>query len=701
MSRDRRYRDARRRLLVDMHIPDWDDAFLADYDPRRLVEEVAATGADGAMLYFQSHVGLCYYPTQFGQRHRAMGARDWAEEALAAFAERDIPVCAYYSVNFNNRAWLDHPEWRLMPAAPAAIGLLPRERYGIVCLNNPEYRDFIDAQIAEIATYAVDAFFFDMVWWNGVCTCPSCRQRYSAETGQPIPEVVDWTTPDWTEFQRTREQWLAEFAIALRGKVQQEKPGTDVYHNFALGLSNWTRGVSFDSVAGHDFLGGDFYGGRAEQLLITRLMLNLTPNRPAEFMTTAAVNLTEHTGLRPQGQIETKALAAVVADAAFLAIVAIDPDGTIDAEAMDRVRGAFDANAALDGLITGRPIEEVALYCGDASKTNVWEPARSLHEAPVSSLPNYPHFTALAGAARALQEAHIPFGVISRANLAETQRWPMIVLPNVERLSDDEVDALRAYVVGGGLLYASRGTSLWDADNGKRPDFALADVFGCHFDGVEQARLIYATAGALQLPPRPLAHWLDAAGMRGCVKLTAVDAAPLVELTLAFGHPHKGAVEDEHWASIHSSPPWSRTGQPLVVEKSTGAGKAVYSAFDIESGDSPEHRALFVALVERMLEGRSRVRAKVHPQVWLSAFEQEDRIVVLLLNYPAEEPPLPVPGARVEVSLPPGRGCARVLAGNSGEAVEHVATASGVAVECGAFERIIALVFELEEADGE
>lgn len=698
MSGDRRYRDARRRLLVDMHIPDWDDGFLARYDPRQLADTVAATGADGAMLYFQSHVGLCYYPTEVGERHRAMGANDWVGEALAAFAEHGVPVCAYYSVNFNNRAWLDHPDWRLMPAAPAAIGLLPRERYGIVCLNNPQYRAFIDAQIAEIAAYPVDAFFFDMVWWNGVCTCPSCRERYRVEAGQPIPEMVDWSAPGWTAFQRARERWLAEFACDLRARARTCRPGADVYHNFALGLSNWTRGVSFDSVAGHDFLGGDFYGGRAEQLLITRLMLNLTPNRPAEFMTTAAANLTEHTRLRPSGQIETKALAAVVADAAFLAIVAIDPDGTIDAEAMARVRGAFEANAALDGLIAGEPIEEVALYCSDASKANVWEPTRPLGEAPAASLPNYPHFTALAGAARALQEAHIPFGVITRANLAQASRWPVIVLPNAERLADNEVDALRAYVADGGRLYASRGTSLWDADGGRRDDFALADVFGCRFDGIEQGRLIYAEAGSLSLPVRPLAHWLDSSGMSGCVRISAGEAQSLVQLTLPFGHPHKGAVEDRHWASIHSSPPWERTGQPLVIERPAGEGRVIYSAFDIESGDSPEHRALFVALIERMLEGHRRVRAEVHPQVWLSAFEQPDRIVVVLLNYPAEEPPLPVPGAKLEVTLPPGRCCARVWLGNSGDALDHAVEGSRVTVECGAFERVMVLVVDLEEA---
>ena len=45
-----RDRETRRRLLVDMHIPDWDDRFLAGYDPRSIAEAAADIGADGVML---------------------------------------------------------------------------------------------------------------------------------------------------------------------------------------------------------------------------------------------------------------------------------------------------------------------------------------------------------------------------------------------------------------------------------------------------------------------------------------------------------------------------------------------------------------------------------------------------------------------------------------------------------------------------
>lgn len=695
----RRYRDARRRLLVDMHIPDWDDRFLSRYNPSSIADAAEAIGADAVMLYFQSHLGLCYYPTQVGVRHRAATDRDLAGEALAGLSARGLPCCAYYSVNFNNRAWLDHPDWRLQPAAPATVGILPRERYGIVCLNNPGYRAFVDAQIAEIAAYPVDAFFFDMVWWNGVCTCDACRTRYRAETGVAIPDLVDWSSSTWTDFQRAREHWLAEFAASLRSSVRARKPGADVYHNFALGLANWTRAVSFDTVAGHDFLGGDFYGGRAEQLLITRLMLNLTPSRPAEFMTTVATGLTEHTALRPPALIRAKALAALATDAAFLAIVAIDPDGAIDPEALARVKPAFDAARPFDAVTGGTPIEDIGLYCSDYSKSNHGQSA-PVARAPASSLPDYPHFAALVGAGRILQEAHIPFGVVTRANLAELSRWPVLVLPNVERMSPEEVAAFRAYVRDGGRLYASRHSSLYPTSGGGNGDFALADVFGTHCDGEERGRLVYARASRWPEPARPLAHWRSATGMSGALRLRPGTAETLVSLTLPYGHPQPGAVSDTHWASIHSSPPWEDTDRPLIVHNGFGRGAAIYSAADIETGGTPEHDALFLSLIRALMPAPARVEADTHPQLWLSAFEQPNRIAVFLLNYPADHAPLPVPGARVRVTLPKGARCLTVREAPGMTGVPFEAEAGSVIFEAGVTETIKAFVVEHDGPDG-
>src|SRR4029453_16984562 len=99
---------------------------------------------------------------------------------------------------------------------------------------------------------------------------------------------------------------------------------------------------------------------------------------------------------------------------------------------------------------------------------------------------------ALRGACRILQRAHIPFGVITRGQLGDLDRYRVLVLPNVLRMDADEVSAVRAFVERGGRLYASGYSSLVETTGARHDDFMLADVFGCRLDHEEEGRVMFA-----------------------------------------------------------------------------------------------------------------------------------------------------------------------------------------------------------------
>jgi alpha-L-fucosidase len=123
-----------------MHIPDWDEGFLSAYDPQKTAELIAASGAEGAMVYTKSHVGLCYWPTKLGRQHQGLAGRDVLAELVGELRSRDIGVCAYYSVVFDNWAAEQHPDWRQVNAA--SIDYWPFMRYGVCCPNNGDYRTY-------------------------------------------------------------------------------------------------------------------------------------------------------------------------------------------------------------------------------------------------------------------------------------------------------------------------------------------------------------------------------------------------------------------------------------------------------------------------------------------------------------------------------------------------------------------------------
>jgi hypothetical protein len=656
-----------RRILIDTQIPDWDPGFLARYDVDEAFRACITAGADAVMVYFQSHTGLCNWPSRSGKQHAAFRGRDLVAETMACAQRHELPICAYYSVNFNNQAWIEHPEWRLQAAGAGMIGggLLVRERYGICCLNHPEYREFIEAQVSEIlAAYEVEALFYDMVWWMGLCLCDHCRDRLRSEESIEIPEQINWLNPDWCRFQAARERWLTEFAHELRDLARRLRPGISIYHNFALGMMNWTRGVSFDSAAAHDFLGGDFYGGRDEQLVVSKLMINLSESRPVEFMTTVTENLAEHESLKTPDLLAQQSLAASACASAVLMIAGIDPDGELNPAAFDHIQQAFSARRPWDGELGGEPVEQIAVYYSDDSKMSFAEnglPVAASQDRPPI---DYPHFSAVRGACKKLQRAHLPFGVITRKQLGELHRYPVIVLPDILRMSPYEAEAFRAYVHGGGRLYASRYTSLTESNGTRHDDFMLSDLFGCHFEAIEQGRMVYLdpadeACSAAIAPQRYLCQPIAATDNTGFMRLRPVasdsPAEVLATLNVPYGHPSHGSVEAADWSSIHSSPPCTDTGAPALVRNREGEGCVIYSAADIESGEGAAHERLFISLVRELLPCPPAFEADAHPSVWMTVFDQADRgrQVLSLLNYAKELPVIPGP-ASVRLNPPPG-----------------------------------------------
>ena len=148
-----------RRVLLDMHIPDWDPSFLEKFNPKKLAENYAKANIDSAMIYTQSHTGFCFWPIKDGYAHPFINGRDWVKEISDELRKRDISVYGYYSGIFNNKAFLDHPEWRIEPRPDMSGGAFHGARYGHVCPNNKAYLAFIKSQLDDLMKdHSFDAF---------------------------------------------------------------------------------------------------------------------------------------------------------------------------------------------------------------------------------------------------------------------------------------------------------------------------------------------------------------------------------------------------------------------------------------------------------------------------------------------------------------------------------------------------------------
>jgi len=129
------------------------------------------------------------------------------------------------------------------------------------------------------------------------------------------------------------------------------------------------------------------------------------------------------------------------------------------------------------------------------------------------------------GMAMMLLESHIPYQVITEADLTAekladgstelAEVYEALILPFFGAMSPAQAQAIRAYVAGGGTIVATGETSLFDAEGQQLPDLQLADVFGVSYDGADYEAVYVNDYGAgrsvFSLYPYPREYFWAAA----------------------------------------------------------------------------------------------------------------------------------------------------------------------------------------------
>jgi hypothetical protein len=681
-----------RRYSVDMHVPDWDPALLHNFDAVAWVDNMVRAGNQSLLQYTNSHVGLCLWRTNVGQRHANLGQRDFFGEVVTECRKRGVHPLAYFSVIFDNWAFEHHPDWRILPADGYTQ---LNTRYGTVCPNSP-YRDYVTACIREIAgNYDIDGMFFDMTFWPAVCYCPHCTARFREETGAELPRIVNWDDPTWRAFQAARERWLLEFAQLASDTARQTRPGITVNHQFSTIFHNWTLGVPLEHTQASDYVGGDFYGGPLQSSLACKVYDGLTRSKPFEFHTSRTRIYTDHVTVKPMDEIRTESFVATLHSAALMLVDYVNADGTLNPEVYDFLGKLSQQRAAYEPYLGGQLQADIAIYYDKASMYNPRE--QGLPITQLKAVDDCPHRDAVVGAARILQEAHIPYNIVTNANLEQLSRYRAVILPNVLELTAQQAETFRQFVAQGGVLIASGPSSLDRfAPQGKR--FHLEDVLGVRYAGTLGTSITYLTP--LDETIRQCIWPQDHVSFPGpMVKAEALPGTQvLAGITLPFVTPETGRVIGSHFAAIHSNPPaLQMEGAPAVTLHTYGKGTAVWLAASFETSAEQANRQLMLELVKRILPGPYVFQADTHPAVEVTLFQQsnQNRLQVGLLNMQRQLPQVPVP-ATVRVLVPTGSEIVSVMHIPDGNAVPFTHTSEYVQFEVTPFEGVSMFVCQMK-----
>ncbi len=636
------YETAYRRAVIDMHIPDWDEKFLSEFDANQYVQMLVKSRAQSIVCYAHSHVGLFNYPTRIGQQHRGLKGRNIVQEMIDRCHAHNIAVVLYTSLIHDRWAFDQHPEWRMEKHDGAQYGT--GSRYGVVCPNSP-YREYVRAWVGEMCrAFDFEGMRFDMTFWVGVCYCAHCRKRFADEAGGEMPTTVNWLDERWVTLQRKREEWLAEFAAIATGTVRRLKPTATVEHQSSTYPLNWTFGVGSPLVQQNDFLQGDFYGDSLQGSFVRKLLEDLTPNRPFAYETSFSMELRDHTGRKSEELLEAKAAAAIADSAAFVFIDAIDPVGTVNPNAHERMGRIFDRLMPFYPHLGGERVMDIAVYYSLESKFNFKGNGKPISQADTSDA----HTAGAMTASRWLIANHLPFGVVTKRSLSKLAECKVLVLSNVNLMDEEEIAAIREWVRGGGTLFASGGTSLVNKRGQLQKDFMLAEVLGVSLvkaDWQDREHYIAPTAAGQRCFGNWNARYPPFAKGFGM----EVKAHPAAEVLATTTLPWP-TTDPTKFSSIHSNPPWQPTERPEVVLHQFGKGRTVYCSSLLETIEGLSDT--FIKLV-RLLNDSYRYESDAPAAVEMTMFHQPERqrYVMSLVNFQKELPNIPVEGIQVRLRL--------------------------------------------------
>ncbi len=633
------YRTSYRRNLIDMHIEDWNPAFLAQFSPEDYVANLKRAHVKSAMIYLQSHVGLCYWNTASGRRHASFpNAQEKMQRLFQLCHASGIDVIAYYSMIYNNAAYIDHPNWRIIDEFGHSTRYDSRggqsfngPRYGQCCPNNPDYRQFVLTQLDEIFdTFEFEGIFLDMLFWTRICTCPACRRRWQEEHGGELPVQPNWSDPTWLAFQKKREDWMQEFCQMITDKVKGRNPACTVEHQYSPMLSGWRYGVNRNIAITSDYCGGDFYGGVPQHSVACKLYYNMTRNQPFEYMTSRCYpDLKEHTTTKTIDMLRQSVMDTLAHHGAALLIDAIDPTGRLDSRLYETYGTLFREAERYEPYMEGTMAQDVAVFTNLEAK---YDPDNGDSDA-------MPHVNAVTGACHMLQEAHIPYGVFGDWHPEKMANAKVIIVPDAFNLPEDVTDFLLDYVSHGGKMYCSGRLSprLFQALLGIAPQGAYDEPMTYMVPTEEDGDIFALHNRAFPLAVTSPMQKLDGVQADRVLATVALPyAAP--EVSELHPDPLDGfdyTAPKARFASIHSNPPGRWLDTPSLLLKTVGRGKIIYSAAPFEASYRHANGLLFVRLIQLLHDQQDwSFTAEAPSQVELVEFEvpEKRRKLISLIN---------------------------------------------------------------------
>ena len=433
-----------RQVHLDFHTSEHIPGIGADFDADQFAATLKRGNVNSVTVFARGHHGWSYYPTRVGTPHPNLARPDLLGEMVEACRANDINVPIYITVQWDELTARQRPDWRVMSATNSAVSPDPNDpsamnqltaTWHTLCLNNPEYVDFLIRQAHEVMErYQPDGLFMDIVG-KGDCVCPRCLASMQEKGLDPTrPEdraahdhdVVMWYYRTFTEAIWARDPEMRVFHNSghiYRGERQRYK-----YFSHLELESLPTGGWGYDhfpvSARYVHTLGMEYLG------------------MTGKFHTMWG----EFGGYKRPEALEYECALMSAFGARSSVGDQLPPNGAIDEATYETIRPAYARVAALEPFLEGaRSAADIAVLSSDA--VNGTEGAATHGSNPSDD-----------GAVRMLLELQLMFDVIDTE--ADFSAYQLLVLPDDIHLDEALTGKLTRFVDGGGSLILSGSSGM-------------------------------------------------------------------------------------------------------------------------------------------------------------------------------------------------------------------------------------------------
>ena len=392
---------------------------------------------------------------------------------------------------------------------------------------------------------------------------PEARQRYKQDTGNDLPEKVDWNDPNFKQWVKWRYDVTVDFLDTITAIAARENPDVVPILNYYTRWPGeklfWNVGHPMRKIHDSQWVAGI----EMEESVLDKVGRALSPRTEMWFWAHESY-VEEVVGgylpyFDPDQQIAKGLRALAHGLAPCYGGFSADPELW-----KDSVKAVFDQLKARRDYITGPTVKYAAMVMSQQTRDfrqeyeTMWQAARGVTEMHNAT--------------------HLLLDVIfdDSLNVQDLSQYPVVIFDNVACLSDAQCDAIRQYVRNGGTIIAMMETSLYDEWGNRRDNFELADLFGVNYQSTEGevTQIIVPQTEDLK---EQFGRFINFVGRGARVRLAEGQDVEV----LFTRSPLSGVDVSENIRNLKvKSDPYD-SDEPAVVRRRVGRGAVIYFAADL------------------------------------------------------------------------------------------------------------------------